>query len=454
MMFSNYTQSKSYWLTTLFLSIIVGIIWYFIPHPLLIIAVGIIPIGIYYSLNNPFFIVLLFVIFSFFRLHEVFSVLYDFKIPKYLSIISLTAFIWQVFIHRKIQLFWCREFTLITAFTIIILIGIFFAIDRRLALESFLDVYSKIIIMTFAVAILIQRPQQLAITLKAILISGLIVAITAIYNRIEGIGLVEVSRTTIGRDIGSMLGDPNDLALVLMFPISFSIAVLLTHQLSWQYRLFGLIVTIILFIAVIFTQSRGGLLGIIAVFGIYGLQRIKSKLLLINCAAITGIILFTIAGIADRTSGGSAEVGIDESSMGRLYAWQAAFRMAIANPLTGVGLSNFYPNFFFFTSYWDGMNHAVHSTWLSVLAETGFIGLGIFVSLIILLIKNIKLTLQKLKAQKNKVDPIIYVSVQGVYAGLIGTIVSGTFLTQAFTWPIYILAALIIAINNISKQTL
>ncbi len=84
--------------------------------------------------------------------------------------------------------------------------------------------------MTFAVAILIQRPQQLALTLKAIIISGLIVAITAIYNRIKGIGLVEGTRTTIGRDLGSMLGDPNDLALVLMFPISFSIALLLTHQ--------------------------------------------------------------------------------------------------------------------------------------------------------------------------------------------------------------------------------
>ncbi len=100
------------------------------------------------------------------------------------------------------------------------------------------------------------------------------------------------------------------------------------------------------------------------------------------------------------------------------------------------------------------MNHAVHSTWLSVLAETGFIGLGIFVSLIIILIKNIKLTLQKLQQYKNQVDPVIYVSAQGVYAGLIGTIVSGTFLTQGFTWPIYILAALIIAINNISKRVL
>ncbi|SMY32270.1 O-Antigen ligase [Photobacterium malacitanum] len=456
-MLSNHTPPKalpSYWLITLLVSLIIGIIWYFLPHPVFIIVIGIIPIAAYYSLNNPFFIVLLFILFSFFRLHEVFPFLYDFKIPKYLSIISLAAFIWQIFIQRNIQLFWCREFTLITTFLMIIMIGIVFAVDRPLAFESFKNTYWKIIIMTFAIAILIQRSRQLTLTLQAIIFSGMVVAITAIYNRIEGIGLVEGTRTTIGRDLGSMLGDPNDLALVLMFPISFSIALLLTPQLSWLYRLLGLISTILLFIAVIMTQSRGGLLGIIAVFGIYGMQRVKSKLLLVSCSAVIGIMLFSLAGIADRTSGGSAEAGIDASSMGRLYAWQAAFYMALEHPLSGVGLSNFYPNYFFFSTYWDGINHAVHSTWFSVLAETGFIGLAIFISLIVVLIKNIKRTLDNLKTHKNKVNPIIYASAQGVYAGLIGTIVSGTFLTQGFTWPIYILAALVIAISNISKQAL
>lgn len=456
-MSSNNTSPKtppSYWFITLLLSFIIGIIWYFLPHPILIIMIGIIPIGTYYCFNHPFFIVLLFILFSFFRLHEVFPFLYDFKIPKYLSIISLAAFMWQIFIQRNIQIFWCREFTLITMFMIIIIVGIIFAVDRPLAFEYFKNTYWKIIIMTFAIAILIQRPQQLALTLQTIIISGMIVAITAIYNRIEGIGLVEGTRATVGRDIGSMLGDPNDLALVLMFPISFSIALLLTPQLSWQYRFFGLITTIVLFIAVIVTQSRGGLLGMIAVFGIYGVQRVKSKVLLLSSSTIIGIMLFTLAGIADRTSGGSAEAGIDASSMGRLYAWKAAFYMALAHPLSGVGLSNFYPNYFFFSTHWDGINHAVHSTWFSVLAETGFIGLTVFISLIVVLIKNTKRTLENLKVHKNKIDPIIYATAQGVYAGLIGTIVSGTFLTQGFTWPIYILAALAIAISNISKQAL
>lgn len=40
----------------------------------------------------------------------------------------------------------------------------------------------------------------------------------------------------------------------------------------------------------------------------------------------------------------------------------------------------------------------------------------------------------------------LVVAAQAVLAGLVGTVVSGTFLTQGFNWPIYILAALIIAL--------
>ncbi|EUC26117.1 membrane protein of ExoQ family [Vibrio parahaemolyticus 861] len=37
-------------------------------------------------------------------------------------------------------------------------------------------------------------------------------------------------------------------------------------------------------------------------------------------------------------------------------------------------------------------------------------------------------------------------------SGLIGTIVSGTFLTQGFTWPIYILAALTVVVSRIVQS--
>ncbi|OCH23504.1 O-antigen ligase [Aliivibrio sp. 1S128] len=448
-------QSKTLqWFTAIACSLCAGILWRLFPHPALIVVLGILPLAVFYTLNRPFLMVLLFVIFSFFRIHEVFPQIYNLKIPLLLSLASLVALSWQVIITKQIKFFWCKEFTLLTCFMVLIVIGIIFASNRPIAIEYFKGIYWKIILMTFAIAILVRSPQQLSFTLKAITIAGVLVGIVAIQNKLGGIGLVEGTRVTIGREFGSMLGDPNDLALVLMFPISFAVGLLVTHQLPWHQRMIGVISIPILFWAVMATQSRGGLLGMIAVFGIYGLQRIKSKTLLLSIAFIAGSILFIMAGISDRSSGGAAEAGIDESAMGRLYAWEAAVKMALAHPLTGVGLDNFYANYFYYSPHWDGLNHAVHSTWFGVLAETGVLGFIIFISLIIVLIRNAHKTLKAVKAVQNEIDPAIYTCAQAVFAGLIGTIVSGTFLTQGFNWPIYILAALVIAVSKISEQAL
>ena len=153
-----------------------------------------------------------------------------------------------------------------------------------------------------------------------------------------------------------------------------------------------------------------------------------------------------MAGISGRASGGAAEVGIDESAMGRIYAWQAAFRMAVEHPLTGVGINNFYANYFFYSPHWDGLNHAVHSTWFGVLAETGFLGLIIFLTAMAMLIRTSILNLNHIEQHRAVVSPAIYATAQAVCAGLLGTVVSATFLTQSFTWPIYILAALVVAL--------
>jgi O-antigen ligase len=85
------------------------------------------------------------------------------------------------------------------------------------------------------------------------------------------------------------------------------------------------------------------------------------------------------------------------------------------------------------------------------LAETGFLGLFVFLGLIASLVKTAVATLKRLKSADNP-PAYLFVASKAVVAGLAGTVVSGTFLTQGFVWPIYILAALTIAIAQLSKQ--
>ncbi len=287
------------------------------------------------------------------------------------------------------------------------------------------------------------------------MVSGILVGSVALLNKFNGIGLVEGTRVTIGRDIGSMLGDPNDLALVLLFPAGFALSYMLNRGISWPTRFLAVLAFGCVLCAVVATQSRGGLLGICAVMGLFAYRRVKSKAVLITIATVALLALFAIAGVDDRASGGAHEAGIDESAMGRIYAWQAAFKMALHNPLTGVGLNNFILNYWIYSDFWDGKNHAVHSTWFGVLAESGFLGLIIFISMMILIFRGVMTALTRLAPDvetielKNRLEA--YALAEGILASLVGFAVSATFLTMGFTWPIYILLALSVGIGRYSS---
>ncbi|MDP2561328.1 O-antigen ligase family protein [Psychrobium sp. 1_MG-2023] len=438
-------------LFVLVVCVLFSLIWWKIPHPLLILVLAILPIGALVVVSVPFYLVLLFVVFSFFRLHEVFPQLYSLKIPLLLSLASMAGLIWHIGFTKRIQPWWSRELTLLSIFFTLIALGVIFASNRPIAIEYFKNIYWKIALMTFAITWLTKSAKDFTFASVLLTCSGVLVSLVAISNKLNGIGMVEETRVTIGRAIGSVLGDPNDLALVLMFPAAFAASLALTPGLNKLTRWLGIISIPVLFFAILATQSRGGLLGVLAVFGLFFYQRSQNKLVFTGVSVAAGALLYVVAGISGRSSGGAGEEGIDASAQGRLYAWEAAWKMAVDNPLSGVGIDNFYSNYFYYSPHWDGLNHAVHSTWFGVLAESGFLGLLVFTVLIYYLLKLGYRSLVTLN-QMPDAPPILYACANASYCGLIGTVVAGTFLTQGFTWPVYILAALSMAVAQWVKR--
>ncbi|RYJ00235.1 MAG: O-antigen ligase domain-containing protein [Acetobacteraceae bacterium] len=223
-----------------------------------------------------------------------------------------------------------------------------------------------------------------------------------------------------------------------------------TPETSIMARLLGLAGTGMMIAAILATQSRGGLLGIVAVCGVFGARRIRSKAVLLGGGGIGLLGLSVVAGVGGRQSGGAAESGaIDESAMGRLEAWKAAWRMAIGRPLTGVGLDCYVANFYYYSDWWEGFAKAVHSTWFAVLAEGGLPGLVAFVMMCVRIIRTAVAACNALApaARGEGYEPAGFAMAQAVLSGMAGFIVSGTFLTQAFTWPVYILLALAAALG-------
>ena len=70
---------------------------------------------------------------------------------------------------------------------------------------------------------------------------------------------------------------PMTLSLVLSFPMSYAIALVVTPGTGKIRTVLGLIGFGVFISAIIATQSRGGLLAVVAVMGIFGLRIIKSE---------------------------------------------------------------------------------------------------------------------------------------------------------------------------------
>lgn len=428
---------------------VVAVLWKVGDLILIPLALAILPLAAIITINNAFLVVLGFIIFSFFRIHEVFPVLMPLRLPVLLALVSFAVLAWNIFSGR-IKIYWTRELSVFAAFFTVVVIGAVLATNRVVAFDSLTGTYAKIAIIVLAIAWMTQSLREFKTASAFIFVAGLIVASTALFNSFNEIGLVEGTRVTIGRDIGSMLGDPNDLALVLLFPSAFGLSYVMSPKMKWWERALGLSVFCLMFAAIFATQSRGGLLGILAVIGVFAWYKVRSKSLLIIAGLCGVVLLYILADIGTRASGGLHEGGLDESAKGRLYAWEAAFWMAVHKPLFGIGINNFVYNYWEYSHYWDGKNHAVHSTWFGVLAETGFLGFGLFMSLIVMNVRNMMRAIATLKDMPE--HPYLYAMAKALLAGFAGFCASGTFLTMGFIWPFYIMFGLSLALCQIVSQ--
>lgn len=365
---------------------------------------------------------------------------------------SLSIYSWFRWLEDIDGRKWGGEMKAFCALFILLTLGLPLARELPEAQWYWLVTYWKIAATTLALAWLLREQKQLEIAILSVIASGFLVSLVVIYNGLNGIDLVEGTRVTIGGAAigidpntgeaikrGFILGDPNDLALVLLFPFGFAAGVVVKPGMPRLVRLLSFAALATIFVAIVYTQSRGGALGMLAVLGAIMLSSIKSRILVTGILGSAAVVLFLAMAIGARQSGGAAEIataGIDASAEGRIHAWTAAIRMALRFPLTGVGINNFMGHFFEYTPVWLGQNKAVHSTWFAILAEGGFPGLIVFVLICwrsFRALTGLKPTIIA-APELQKLEPIRL----GLLAALAGFVVSSSFLTQHIGWPLYI----------------
>jgi O-antigen ligase len=179
---------------------------------------------------------------------------------------------------------------------------------------------------------------QILLIVDAFIIAGLIVAIIGLFQYVQGEAIITAEAGS--RRLASVYGSPNNVALFLGRCIPFALAFVFV-QLDKRRRVFYLIALVPMGVALLLTQSVGGIfigvpISVAAVLLLSLRRRARYVLLLLIIILVIGFIFSLqserFARVLDFSSG---------TNFYRVRAWLSAVNIIHDRPITGLGLDQF-----------------------------------------------------------------------------------------------------------------
>jgi O-antigen ligase len=203
-----------------------------------------------------------------------------------------------------------------------------------------------------------------------------------------GYAIGPTSASGLNRLAGT-IGDPNQLASVLVIGFVLSVALAASSRRSSAIRIACLGAATITLMGIFFTVSRGGLVALgaamVATVLVARGRRIPATMLAL-LVAVTAIGYFFVVAPA----AGDRVLEADGGS-GRTDIWKVGWRMVEAEPITGVGAGNFPVSSIHYLLVEPGAlqqdkyvvddPHVAHNIYLGLLAELGIVGLCLFLAI-------------------------------------------------------------------------
>lgn len=168
------------------------------------------------------------------------------------------------------------------------------------------------------------------------------------------------------------------LALILILPLMRYLQ-LQTHNKLLRWSIVAAMA--LCMFAVLTTYSRGAFLAGAAMVFMLILKSRNRLLFGITLAAALAVGLAFMPQQYGERMGTIRTYQQDESAMGRINAWWFAYNLAKDRPLIGGGFNTFQPDLFRIYAPNPEDFHAAHSIYFQVLAEHGFVGLILFLTL-------------------------------------------------------------------------
>jgi probable O-glycosylation ligase (exosortase A-associated) len=335
---------------------------------LMLIFFGILP----WVFSRPYIGIYLWTWFGLMNPHRLtYAFAFSFPFAQIIAIVTLIS-VFKSKEPKRIP--WTRETVLLLIFTLWMLITTFFAFNRDPAWEQWDKVW-KIMLMIYATLMLINTRQKLDWLVWVVVLSlgfygfkgGIFTILHGGVHRVQG-------------PIGSFISGNNEMALALSMVIPLMRYLQLQAKNFWIHQ--GLTVLMLLTgIAAIGSQSRGGLVGMVAMAAYLWLKSRNRIFTLLSILVVVGALAAIMPQQWYERMGTIKTYEQDASAMGRVNAWWTAYNLAKGR-VTGGGFETFLQDKTFVLYAPDPRNvHDVHSIYFEVMGEHGFIGFTMFMLL-------------------------------------------------------------------------
>ena len=398
-------------------------------------------IGADFLMSFYMFLVWVFILMG--RPQDFFPFLIPFRLALVFAFITLAAMLLsnkKISIADLFQISGCKKYTF---FYLIMILGIPFAYHRGVAFNYVFQVYLNNMLFFFIFLYHVDSFEKLKATVFVICLCALLYSVLSLIS-----GAFAQGRFGYGT-----MYDPNDLAylLVSLFPLCIYFT---TNNKAFFKKIIAIVTIALSILTVLYTGSRGGFLGLVAVFPFILFMKIGGIKRSYKLTFIIGLAILCIlygSKIDTERYMTITEIGDDynvSDEFGRFQIWKRALGFILSNPVTGVGVNCFSMAIGYGREAEGEIPkwQVAHNSYMQVAAEIGLVGFFIFILLIINSLKSF-VHFTKINTTNNELLQLNSLS-QVILLGFIGHLVCAFFLTQAYS----ILFTLFFALSAVVKK--
>jgi len=280
----------------------------------------------------------------------------------------------------------------------------------------------------------ITTQKRVVVTMVVFVLCSAVLAVHGVEQKANGIGWTGMPLVQEDGRIQyvGIFSDPNDLGLLFVATLPMAMYLSGRGGMLGLARIFWLAIAGLLVYGIYLTNSRGAMLAVGAIIGVWLWLRRGLVIAAVVCGAGLAGMMMLPTRLQELDAG-------EESAAGRIDAWYVGIHLFTSQPLFGVGAGQFTEHNYL----------TAHNSFVLALAETGFIGFTIWLGFVVycfrmmFAIVRYKPVLQTdeeadLWSTESKLGMTLLLSLCGLFT-------AAFFLSRTYVIVLYLLAAVVVA---------